>query len=60
MRIILKLERDTDNSYPGEAEVSLVENGRGEFVAIKLNGPEREVWIDKNELLYALKSRETS
>ena len=54
MKTVVQLERDTDNSSPGEAEIESFENGRGEWVSIKLDGPEREVWINKKELLYAI------
>ena len=54
MKVIMQLERDSDNSEPGEAEIECFENGQGEFVSIKLDGPEREVWVDRSELLRAI------
>ncbi len=54
MKSVIRLERDSDNSDPGEAEVEPFENSRGEWVSIKLSGPEREITLPKKELLHAI------
>lgn len=55
MRFFVQLERDTDNSQPGEAELSTFDAGeRGEILVVKLDGPEREVWLKVDDLLRVL------
>lgn len=47
MKVTVPLERDTDNSYPGE--VSFAEGSGGRYVFITLD--RREVAIDREEFL---------
>ena len=42
----LKLERDTDNSYPGDVGVSLY----GDLVQFELMGPERTIGVSLRRL----------
>lgn len=53
MRFMTQLERDSDNSDPGEAELS----DDGDRLTIKLEGPERTIAINVEDLLRVLDAR---
>lgn len=56
MKVVVELEMDSDNSQPGEAEISAFDTTRGEFVSIKVSGPEREIWIKRDDLERAIRA----
>lgn len=56
MKAVVDLEMDSDNSQPGEAEISAFDTSRGAFVSIKISGPEREIWIKRNDLERAMRA----
>lgn len=53
MRFMTQLERDSDNSDPGDAELS----DDGDRLTIKLEGPERTIAINVEDLLRVLDAR---
>lgn len=56
MKAVVNLEMDSDNSQPGEADISSFETTHGVFVSIKVSGPEREIWIRRNDLERAIRA----
>jgi hypothetical protein len=52
MQVLIKLTRDSHNSYP-DGHLVLQESGREEEVCVELG--DREVWVNKFELLKAVR-----
>lgn len=46
MKFITQLERDSDNSDPGEAELAV----NDEILSIKLKDPERVIWLRREDV----------
>lgn len=53
MTVTLKLKRDTDNSYPGEIDIS--SDDSTDVIQFDLHGQDRTIQIDKKELRKALR-----
>lgn len=55
MKIILDVERDSDNSYTDQIKFAIRESINSDQVIIILNKPDRELVLSKAELIRALK-----
>jgi hypothetical protein len=50
MRIVLTPDRDTDNTYPHEVNISADDD----VIMIRMFKPEREIWLNRKDFLMAL------
>jgi len=47
MKYLVQISRDSDNSDPTEVEIEVI---NGEYLSLKLTGPERKIWLNIEEL----------